>query len=460
MDLKQSHRLNLWHFCVLMFVPTLYLLLTLSVLGFPSLSHNPSNITCIATIFISMFGIYISLVKHSYFINCALFWYFNLIFFGITQLLVLNDSQSYYLNNLFLNPNIHYASILILVSSILFLVGQLFGSNHVTKSIYSTDIRSEILIKRRLNFVFYIYLVILPFIVSYLGGFRYLFKLSRNQSFNYNMDNSVINVLQSIMYVTPIVVLLTNSWLQSQKSKLSIGRSKQILLLILVLFYANPIGQSRQLLLFLTFPLIYNFLKKNSFLILGFFGSVPLLMLTTNETFNRDTGGFSGFRLVLASRSGDFDAFSQLVNSIRAIDLGVFPIMHQILGSIFFFVPRSFFESKPKDTGVVLGEAFSLNFTNLSAPWQAELLVNFRLIGIVIGAVLLGLFLAKLDHHSTIQKRIEIFSAITFGSLFIILRGSLLQATGRYVFASVLVFFLSSFRIKYARIANLHPMGG
>jgi hypothetical protein len=104
---------------------------------------------------------------------------------------------------------------------------------------------------------------------------------------------------------------------------------------------------------------------------------------------------------------------------------------------------------------VVLGETFSLNFRNLSAPWQAELLVNFRLIGIIIGAVLLGLFLAKLDYYSTFQKRYEIFSAIMFGSLFILLRGSLLQATGRFIFAVILVFIITSFRIKNVQVANI-----
>ena len=126
--------------------------------------------------------------------------------------------------------------------------------------------------------------------------------------------------------------------------------------------------------------------------------------------------------------------------------LKLFPILHQILGSIFFFVPRSIWIDKPLDTGVVLANSNGLLFKNLSAPWILELLVNFRIVGLVIFCIFLGIYLGRVIFFENISAKSLVWAGIISGGMFILLRGSLLQATGRIIFSYFLIHII--FRTK------------
>ena len=440
-----------WQMLILLFIPVYYLERAISLIGISEFEISGTNATAVLTIIVSFFGIQSSLLTSRSSLLCALFWYFNLIFFGITQLLIINDSQAYYLNHLYVNPDYQYASNLVLISSLLFLAGQWLGNvKYQNREFESIKLNQKLFVKK-IRIAFYLYIIFMPLIIAMLGGFSYLFKFSRNDEIPFSADSSVYNILQSVLYVCPVVFLVIDRWYRNKFHVPCLNNFKANSLLILIILLSNPFGQSRQLTIFLIFPILYIYLIKRETLRIAFFAFLPILMLTTNESINRDTGKFSGFKFVLTSRHGDFDAFSQLMNSINAIKLGAFPIFHQIQGSLFFFLPRTYFQSKPKDSGAVIGETFSLGFRNLSAPWQSELLVNFRLIGLIAGAFIFGFMLMKTEKNLQIDSISSIYSAITFGCLFILLRGSLLQATGRIVFSFILIFLLTSFHLQRSK---------
>jgi hypothetical protein len=139
------------------------------------------------------------------------------------------------------------------------------------------------------------------------------------------------------------------------------------------------------------------------------------------------------------SRDGDFDSFSQVANGVQVIPDGAFPIFKQILASIFFFVPRGVWPGKPNDTGVELARMLGLDFQNLSAPWILEAFVNARFMGVISVSILLGFYLTKVDLLSNSSMRYFLVGSVTSGFLFIVLRGSLLQATGRAVFSIFII---------------------
>lgn len=130
----------------------------------------------------------------------------------------------------------------------------------------------------------------------------------------------------------------------------------------------------------------------------------------------------------------DYDAFWQVANAFsydldRLVEPG-----RQALGSILFWVPRSLWPDKPVDTGILLAQYRGYRFENLSAPLWAEFLVNGGIVALIAGFLLVGYFLRVMDNRLLPAFQASGYWAIV-GAIFpvymtILLRGSLLQATG------------------------------
>jgi hypothetical protein len=143
----------------------------------------------------------------------------------------------------------------------------------------------------------------------------------------------------------------------------------------------------------------------------------------------------------------DYDAFWQIANALSYDIDGLVVPFRQALGSLLFFVPRAVWPDKPTDTGILLAEYRGYSFDNLSAPMWAEALVNGGVIAVVILFVVLGVAVRAMD-----TKMVPAFEsggvwAITGAILpvymTILLRGSLLQATGALIITIVAVAFVA-----------------
>jgi hypothetical protein len=164
---------------------------------------------------------------------------------------------------------------------------------------------------------------------------------------------------------------------------------------------------------------------------------------------DRSTGQLNPIRFTILSRNGDFDSFAQFANGIKLIDNGLFPYLQQILGPLLFFVPRSIWDSKPRDTGIEIASQLNLRFQNISAPWVLEAYSNAQLVGLIVTSIFLGFYLSKYEYGSLYNLRSWLLGSILVGVLFIVVRGSLLQATGRVIFSFALVYYITyRLRIK------------
>jgi hypothetical protein len=101
---------------------------------------------------------------------------------------------------------------------------------------------------------------------------------------------------------------------------------------------------------------------------------------------------------------------------------------------LFFWVPRSIGPDKPIDTGILLANFRGYSFTNLSSPLWAEFAINFGvvctlllMIGFGAGVVILDL---RLPRAFAVGGTAAIIGAILPAYMIILLRGSLLQASG------------------------------
>lgn len=133
----------------------------------------------------------------------------------------------------------------------------------------------------------------------------------------------------------------------------------------------------------------------------------------------------------------DYDAFWQISNAFSYWVDGLVQPGMQFLGSILFWVPRTLWANKPTDTGIMLADYRGYDMDNLSAPAWAELLVNGGVVAVPIGFLLIGAALAALD-RLTRRAHFEggwwaLVGAILPVYTTILLRGSLLQATGALV---------------------------
>lgn len=144
--------------------------------------------------------------------------------------------------------------------------------------------------------------------------------------------------------------------------------------------------------------------------------------------------------------NGDYDAFWQIANALMYWGSGMRVPLRQALGVLLFWVPRAIWHDKPVDTGILLAEYRGYDFTNLSAPLWAEGLVNGGVIGMGMVFVAFGVLLSALDNR-LVSNLGQLGWWTVCGGIFpayltIILRGSLLQATGFLVVTILCVRFL------------------
>jgi hypothetical protein len=179
----------------------------------------------------------------------------------------------------------------------------------------------------------------------------------------------------------------------------------------------------------------------------GFIFVFPLadaFRVSTAATVSRD-GFFGEYK-----GNADYDAFWQVANAWTYQHDGLVVFGRQLLGSLFFWVPRAVWADKPTDTGILLAQFRGYNFTNLSSPLWAEFLVNGGLLFLIGGFLIVGAGLRILDRKIATPSANAgpwlVASAVFPVYMTILLRGSLLQATGSILVALVCLLLVSSAR--------------
>lgn len=163
----------------------------------------------------------------------------------------------------------------------------------------------------------------------------------------------------------------------------------------------------------------------------------------------------------------DYDQTAMFSNTITFVESGYgHTYGKQLAGSVFFYVPRSLWSDKPLDTGVMIGQWMGQTNTNLSSPLWAELWIDFGPFGMTAGFLGLGWVAARADRRYA--QRIAptgpgqplgdpgSLSAVAIplvaGYSFILLRGPLLQASGRVGIAVLCLALITTFRSEPSRL--------
>jgi len=146
--------------------------------------------------------------------------------------------------------------------------------------------------------------------------------------------------------------------------------------------------------------------------------------------------------------SGDFDSFNQINNTVYFVASKGITWGDQLLGVVFFWVPRALWPDKAIDTGVLLAEFRGYTFQNLSAPLWAEFFINGSWPLLVVGMILVGFAArrwdSRLDAQIIATGTPTLLGSIVPFYLLIVLRGSLLQAMASLAVVLVLGWFVTA----------------
>lgn len=207
----------------------------------------------------------------------------------------------------------------------------------------------------------------------------------------------------------------------------------------------NPISNAR--FWFLTVVIAILFIRPSvaakhfrAVLIVGVVAAVvafPSSDVYRYDEANRPTSSSNSVVQTLASK--DYDQTLMTANGIWWIDSrGDHTFGRQLVGDLLFWVPRSLWSTKPTDTGVEIGRAMQLRYTNLSSPLWIEAWVDFGWIGAVLALLALGALAVRVDTAYIAEHRrpgrslsyLGLLLPLVAGFQLIVLRGPLLQAVG------------------------------
>ena len=151
--------------------------------------------------------------------------------------------------------------------------------------------------------------------------------------------------------------------------------------------------------------------------------------------------------------SSNYDAFSMIEGVRNYVEVADFTYGHQLLGAIFFFVPRSIWAAKPIGTGAMIAKFQGQLFSNISCPLIGEGYINFGIFGVVLFAFVFGILCTILDRkywenapNNQSFSFIKIIYPFLPPCFFFMLRGDLMSSLA-YTLAYIVTFWFL-FRIS------------
>lgn len=230
-------------------------------------------------------------------------------------------------------------------------------------------------------------------------------------------------------------------------------------LVIVNVIVNNPISNPRYWFLTVVFSILFTAFPRSpvvyrTALVTGVIAA--LLLFPFLDRFRYAAGGYhpvASTSVLEPLTLKDYDQIGMFANTLTYVESGVgHADGRQLASDVFFFVPRSVWNGKSLDSGVLVGRWMGMTNTNLSSPLWAELWLDFGPLGMAGGFLLLGYACGRADlryARRTAEGRPGAVAAVVIplaaGYSFILLRGPLLQAAGRIGIALVCLALVTTF---------------
>jgi hypothetical protein len=462
-----EHRKSIW-FPILFLAIMNYIALQVLHTSWPTVTMSSTSIL-VVSIYLSFVVIFIWLAtRPSIAFLSIIYVTFNFLFLFLAPLAVISTRSAWFVNNASTQSEKLEAFGVLGLALICTNISIFISSYHFEKKPTKRDPMILAIVQYRLLIVITGYLtsligllVIAPEIVVGL-----LPKgLTNSQLQNPNFTLAQFGIGRALLQTTPVIVAICCLQNARQSASSSFRRCGYAFALLSILF-ALPLGSSRQMFLFAAVPLTLVLFGRFKMVKQILICVIPLTVVFAQSLTFGITHSLSdirnyGFRHLFSSSSfrvsdilvlGDFDSFAMFTLGKSALENGLyFYPFQQFLGVLLFWVPRSMWTEKPFDSAIEIARYSGFDFQNLSAPWVLELLLNGGLLLLFLGAFLLPFIFSKIDFSSNDSIRNSIHYFVLSGSMFILLRGSLLQAFGVVAYALLLGNFLTR------KISTLQP---
>lgn len=259
-----------------------------------------------------------------------------------------------------------------------------------------------------------------------------------------NLSVSSILIWKKVLFLVPFAgVILCFQYLR-KKNKKPVNLVTVLLVLfcflILLFWFKNPFIEKRNALgpiyiclIVIALPRLLNSnYKMLSFLFLIMIVVFPLtaVLTHTEATFAellKDpsilfTETNKGGGLISTFNTLNYDAFVNISATIEYVQIHGMSLGYQSLSAFLFFIPRSFWLSKPISTGELIGnhliEQHNFTFNNLSNPLVSEGYINFGILGVMFMAVFLAVctvkFMQWINSPDYLKKILAYYLAIHF----------------------------------------------
>ena len=263
-------------------------------------------------------------------------------------------------------------------------------------------------------------------------GFKNLFI--RGQSSLDIEVGFIRDILTNFIRITPVYFLIYSIYYYKKENKKA---KLYVLYFAIVTFILNfPISITRYwvgtVYIGIGLVLLGKFLTNKKFdiaIIIIILVVFPLFQAFKWYSLSEVVRGEMSSSIASIYKNVDFDAYSMFARTIEYTDEKGITNGGQIIGTIFFFIPRAIWTNKPVPTGELVSDAQGQEFTNLSCPLPAEGYINFGLIGTIIFAAIIGVVLRKLDNIYWKEREDVTYIDLTYpfglGLLIFLLRGAL-----------------------------------
>lgn len=275
------------------------------------------------------------------------------------------------------------------------------------------------------------------FLVLYRNNFNLVNLFYRDAVFERLSVGGPLSMIINY-FVKPIPAIVLIYYLSYKPDRY---KYKTIVFFCLCLINVFPTGVPRFYAAAIYIPILILFFnglltkgRLSYLIILSILFVFPVLNSFRRVETAEDFSLFKGFSFLY---HGHFDSYLSIGQVIQHdfISYG-----RQLLGSIFFFVPRGIWPDKPTGTGHTLLTNINALFTNISANYYAEGYANFGYLGMFLFALVLGFVLRRLD-ESFIRKLTTGQGAdetvpvylVSLGFLFFIMRGDLLSSLSFFI---------------------------
>ena len=206
------------------------------------------------------------------------------------------------------------------------------------------------------------------------------------------------------------------------------------------------------------FVILYSAIFMIIFPLLNAFRTVAFIRVNIFDALASTLNNFSDGWLAV-----DYDAYSMVALTLRYnVEHGL-SFGSQLLGVLFFWIPRSFWPSKPEGSGPVVAKFFGWWFTNVSEPLPAEMIINFGILGMCISAIICGFIICRLDKlywdyknlDHDFNSKYDTLYTYMIGYFLFLYRGALLSAVA-YLVAVIVVWKIITIKclIKKKSICN------